>query len=286
MAEVWGRRQRQGEAFVKRLLLKHDYQKATRKLEGEFPHCSHVSQSLGEDMEVIAQDGTPVAVLLCKAIPSALHRLAYELWNTVDELPSNRATAVGSRSLPRLKRDGTVADRRAVPGEVLEILKERGTAQGSLGYLDATPDQACHRTPLTRRNPEMLDGNDRLIKLVDDLYKRYLPSFYAKQKAEVEKAPRWRFWNTVFTTIYLAKNFRTAYHRDGGNLLGVMSALMPMGKFTGGELVLPRWRIAIAFKPGDLLLFDPQQLHGNLPFEGERLSAAFYCERRIAACGK
>ena|ERR1700674_384588 len=42
---------------------------------------------------------------------------------------------------------------------------------------------------------------------------------------------------------------------------------------------------AFAFTPGDLLLFDPQQLHGNLPFEGERLSAIFYCERRIADCG-
>jgi len=33
-------------------------------------------------------------------------------------------------------------------------------------------------------------------------------------------------------------------------------------------------------------LFDPQQLHGNLPFEGERISAAFYCSRHIANSGK
>jgi hypothetical protein len=33
------------------------------------------------------------------------------------------------------------------------------------------------------------------------------------------------------------------------------------------------------------LLFNPQLLHGNLPFVGERLSAIFYCERRIAECG-
>jgi hypothetical protein len=49
---------------------------------------------------------------------------------------------------------------------------------------------------------------------------------------------------------------------------------------------LPRWRIAFALQPGDLLLFDPQQLHGNLPFKGRRLSAAFFCARRIAKCGK
>ena len=65
-----------------------------------------------------------------------------------------------------------------------------------------------------------------------------------------------------------------------------MSAVVSMGTFTGGELVLPRWRIAIANRPGDLLLFDSQQLHGNLPFAGDRLSAIFYCERRIADCGE
>jgi hypothetical protein len=65
-----------------------------------------------------------------------------------------------------------------------------------------------------------------------------------------------------------------------------MTALMPMGKFTGGNLVLPRWRIAFALRPGDLLLFNPQELHGNLPIIGERISAAFYCAAGIAECGK
>jgi hypothetical protein len=132
----------------------------------------------------------------------------------------------------------------------------------------------------------MLEGNERLVKLVDQLYAQYLPTFYAKQRAEVEKVPRWTLKKTAFTTIYIAKNFRTAYHADRGNLRGVMTCLMPMGKFSGGELVLARWRVAVAFKPGDLLLFDPQQFHGNLPIVGERVSAAFYCARHIAKCGK
>jgi hypothetical protein len=271
---------------MKTLWLKRDYQRAVRKMEGQFPDASHAKQSFSEDIELIASEGEPVAVLLCAVIPSAFHKLAYELWKDVKELLSNRATAVGSLSLHRQKSDGSLANRRAVPKDVLDILAEHGTAQGSLGYLDATPDQPCHKTPLSRKHPEMLEGNKRLIDLVDDVYKRYAPSLHAKQKAQVEKVPSWRIWNTAFSTIYLAKNLRTAYHRDTGNLLGVFSALMPMGRFTGGELVLPRWRVAIAFKPGDLLLFDPQQLHGNLPFEGERLSAAFYCERRIANCGR
>jgi hypothetical protein len=271
---------------MKNLPLRTDFRKATVGLVRQFPDFSHVRQTLNVDTKVIMPDGRVSAILLCNVIPPALHKLACELWRTVDDLPSNRGTAVGTLSLLRIKSDGTVGQRRVVAKTVVSVLKAQGARQGTLGYFDATADQSCHKTPLSIDHPELLDGNRLLIELVDALYKQHMPILYAKQWAEVEKVPRWRLWNTVFSTIYIAKNFRTAYHTDSGNLSGVFSALMPMGKFTGGELVLPRWRIAFALKPGDLLLFDPQQLHGNLPFNGERLSAIFYCERRIAKCGK
>ena len=271
---------------MRTLLPKHDYQKATKELEGRFPSPSHVLKMITKSTEARAKDGTVCAVLICNVIPTGFHKLAYELWKSVRELPDNRATAVGSASLLRPHGDGSPGKRRTIPKGVKKILAELKTAHGSVGFLDATPDQPCHKTPLTKDYPEMLEGNKRLIKLVDGLYKHYYRTSYERQRVEIEKVPLWRLWDTVFSTIYIAKNFRTAYHRDSGNLRGVMTALIPMGKFTGGDLVLPRWRIAFTLKPGDLLLFDPQQLHGNLPFVGERLSAAFYCERRIADCGK
>lgn len=268
------------------LLLKHDYEGATARLRGRHPAPSHADQMIDHDTVMIAPTGTVTAVLLTQQIDPELYKQAYKLWRTVDELPSNRATAVGSPSLPRLRNDRTLGERCGVPTPVLEELEKQGVRHGVLGYLDATPDQPCHKTPLTVRRPEMLKRNEALIKRVDQLYAQHLPSVYAVQRAKVEKVPRWRLWNTAFTTVYIIKQLRSAYHRDTGNLRGVMSAIMPMGIFTGGELILARWRIAIAYKPGDLLLFDPQQLHGNLPFKGERLSAVFYCERRIADCGK
>lgn len=259
------------------LLLDSDYEEATAK---KFAAPSHVDQIVDRDTTLIAPNERIIALLLCGVIPSRLHKLAYGLWKAVDESLSNRATAVGSVSLPRrTKKDGTPSPRRGVNERVLDVLKARYDV---LGYLD----RPCRKTPLSIRHPEMLYRNRELIERVDQLYADQMPSLHAIQRKEVDEAPRYRLWNTAFSTIYLAKNLRTAYHADRGNLRGVVTAIMPMGKYTGGELVLPRWRIAIAFKPGDLLLFDPQQLHGNLPFRGERLSAAFYCERRIANCGK
>ena len=267
---------------MKTFFVEQDYQKAAVKLAGHFPAPSHVTQTLDEDTKVILPDGRIGAVFLRNAITPVLHKRAFELFKLVDGRLSNRATAVGTRSLPRYtNKDGTASPRSGVAKTVLNVLEERGVRQDILGYAD----RPCRKTALTVKHPEMLDGNESLIKRVDHLYAHHLPTFHAKQLAEVEKAPRWRLWNTVFSTIYLGKNLRTAYHTDRGNLRGVMTAIMPMGKFTGGDLVLVRWRIAFAYKPGDLLLFDPQQLHGNLPFAGERLSAAFYCAGRIADCG-
>lgn len=58
------------------------------------------------------------------------------------------------------------------------------------------------------------------------------------------------------------------------------------GNFTGAELVFPRWRLGVAFKRGDLLFFNPQEIHGNLAFEGERTSCALYCAGGILKCGQ
>jgi hypothetical protein len=138
---------------------------------------------------------------------------------------------------------------------------------------------------LTVERPEMLDGNKRLLHLIDKIYQKFLPDQYRMQRAQVSKAPRFGLGQTCFTSIYVVNKLRTAYHLDTNNLHGTMTALIAMGDFTGGELVLPRWRIAFALRPGDLLLFDPQQLHGNLPLTGNRLSAAFYCMKSIVDCG-
>jgi hypothetical protein len=271
---------------MKTVVLREDRKEAAMKLKGKLPAPSHADLTIAEDTVLIAPDGSIIAVLLTHCISPELWQPAYRMWRKVRDLPENRATAVGSPSLPGLRTDGTLSGRQRVPKEVLDILKKEGVRQGMLGYVDATPDAPCRLTSLTIRHPEWIGENMELIELAEKFYALHVPSLYAIQRAEIEKAGCCRLGPTVFSTAYINKGMRCAYHRDSGNLKGVMSALMPMGHFIGGELVFPRWRRAIAFMPGDLLLFDPQQLHGNLPFEGKRLSAIFYCERRIAECGK
>jgi hypothetical protein len=267
---------------LKTLSLSHDYKTAAAKLKGQHPAPSHAEEIVDQDTVVFAPDGSILTVLIKQQIDAALYKPAYEIWKTVSDPPSNRTAAVGCVSLPRLRNHGTLSRRNAVPKNVLKILKAQGVRQGLLGFVGPTPDSPRHKTQLSIDHPEMLDLNQVLVERVDNLYSLSTPKLYAKQRAVVDKVPGCRLWDTAFTTTYIIASLRCAYHADDGNLPGVLSAITPMGEFTGGEIVLARWRIAIAFKPGDLLLFDPQQLHGNLPVVGERLSAIFYCARRIA----
>ena len=58
------------------------------------------------------------------------------------------------------------------------------------------------------------------------------------------------------------------------------------GTFGGGELALPRYRIAVRYGMLDVLIMDNHEVHGNLPFVGDpdkftRLALIFYLRANL-----
>ena len=261
---------------MQRMKLQHsqDYEEEAVKLQGKYPDPTDADQLIQRDTFVTAPDGRPVAVLLKERVDPALYRLAYALWKpAVKGSVQNRPTAMGASSLQKIKKDGTLSPYRCIDPGVVKVLRQQGARQAILGW-DVKLNDLSRQT---ERQPELLDGNKRLIQRMDHLLNHYVPTVRAFQRSIVKKNPRSRIRHTAFSTIYLLKDKSAAYHRDTGNLAGGMTALMCCGEFSGGPLILSRWRLALAFRPGDVILFDPSQLHGLLPFAGGRLSAAFYC---------
>jgi hypothetical protein len=66
------------------------------------------------------------------------------------------------------------------------------------------------------------------------------------------------------------------YHHDDGNIPGALGVLTVAGEFTGGLLVFPKFRVAVNLRPGDVLIADNRELHGNTPITGNRLSIVCY----------
>jgi hypothetical protein len=89
------------------------------------------------------------------------------------------------------------------------------------------------------------------------------------------------------------KTFRTAAHYDAGDFTEGLSNLLVLsndGKFTGGYLIAPEYRIAVNVRPGDLLLINNHEvMHGNTPIvceEGsERISLVVYFREKMLELG-
>ena len=262
--------------------LQHDWKPEAAKLRRQQPDRSHATHIIDYEVTAVAEDGSIPFVLLKDRIPAGERLRAFTLLNTVEDDLSNRGSVVGARMIPSFGRDGKLGRRNRVPDEVLDIENGR---QGMFGYR-VGPNGKCCKTSLYKRRPALLDQNRPLIELADALYVKTLPKIHARQWSMVASKPCCRLWNMPYSNVYVIRRVSARYHTDRGNLPGVMSVLMPLGNFTGGEIVFPRWRIGVAFKRGDVLLFNPGQMHGILPFEGERLSVAIYLARRIADCGE
>jgi hypothetical protein len=274
---------------MKLLQLNWDDARYAQQLKGTYANELHYEHVVDDDTVVLTPDGEVLAVLVVGVLSSRARCKAYKYLSTIEGMPSNRATAVyrGS-SLPRIrKRDGSLSRTRQVPNSILKMLKLKGVRADVLGSLDATPRiRRCRQSAWSLKNPKVLRGIRQLAQEVDDVFQVWVADRHIVQLATVWQAKEWQVHGTAFTTITVNRNFRTAYHTDKGDLKAGFSCLTTLGKFTGGLLVIPRYRVAFNIKPGSVLMMNAHEFHGNTQITGERIACVLYCREKIAQCGK
>jgi len=165
---------------------------------------------------------------------------------------------------------------------------------GVAGWYDRYPRIPYGRaTAYTEKNPELFAKSYPFLQSLNRGFKELLPWRWANQKAAADKMdPRFLVPETVFTTITVNKTFRTAAHRDAGDLDSGLSNLLVLGtgEYTGGYLIFPEYRIAVNVRPGDLLLVNNHEIiHGNTPIilnspdnpNCERISVVCYFREKM-----
>jgi hypothetical protein len=253
-----------------------------------------------EDCTVLKPDGSVLFRLLRGVLPDALTRPALPVLRRAAVKTDNRGLAAGPLPLPRrpapginpggrnragvLKRDGTLSNQTQAP----EV------QSGVLGYFDRTARfPYCRETAFTLGHPERWGPVLPMVRAIDELFRAHAPERYAAQRALADRTPGdFLIRGTAFTTVTVNRNFRTAVHKDVGDLaegFGVMTAIRT-GLFTGGDLVFPAFRAAARMRTGDLLLADVHEWHGNTAMEGapgrwERVSLVLYYREQIRHCG-
>eukprot|EP01062_Namystynia_karyoxenos_P020508 TRINITY_DN17758_c0_g2_i2.p1 TRINITY_DN17758_c0_g2~~TRINITY_DN17758_c0_g2_i2.p1 ORF type:complete len:819 (+),score=185.96 TRINITY_DN17758_c0_g2_i2:76-2457(+) len=167
-----------------------------------------------------------------------------------------------------------------------QIYGGRSPLSGVTGYYDyaGTPvELKCRRSAFTHDHVHQWPDVFPLVEYVNECYRKVAPQKWALQNAAVPDAVRVR--GSVFSTLTVNQDFRTAKHTDTGDFDAGFSCLtVAAGQYEGYLLGLPDFGVAVDVRPGDLLLFESKYAHCNTEPEApdsNRLSVVLYYRFRL-----
>jgi hypothetical protein len=254
------------------------------RLEGRFLDDRHFDRIVRETATVLKPNGSPLLIYAKDALPRRLCEIAFDVFRQVRQTSANRGMAAGLPHMRRIKRDGTRSRTRQtspVPSAVV-------------GYLDRAPRiPVCRMTAFTRDHFEEFERARPFIAAVSRAFRDLAPDRWAVQRAFVDQVSSpFVIPGTVFSTLTINRDWRTAAHRDAGDLrtgFGVMTVLAAGADYDGFELIFPRYRVAVDVRTGGVCLADVHELHGNAPVRWSggrfvRVSVIAYVRERMREC--
>lgn len=116
-----------------------------------------------------------------------------------------------------------------------------------------------------------------MFQTLSKWYKKVSPYYYKIQKKEASKVQKQLLIpHTVFSTITINKDWRTATHTDRGNFGDALSCIAVLGEnYSGGLLGFPQYKVAVDVRPGDAILMDGHEPHCNTQLKIEKNGTRF-----------
>lgn len=232
--------------------------------------------------------------LMKNVIPTKLQNEAIESFKSLANAQSaNRGLAAGkpegsttARFKDKYGQSVAMKSRSSIAGYYDKPLREHKK------YLKS--DVACRETAFTKNNFDKWKIGLPFIQKCSDIYKQNGDDYYDRQKKEMKKIPKeMKIPKTVFTTVTINFNNRTACHKDVGDYSKGLGNLIVVGKFEGAYLGFPQFKTCLRVQPGDFLLMDVHQWHCNteliLPKEVDkdldfRMSFVLYLREEMSKC--
>ena len=175
-------------------------------------------------------------------------------------------------------------------------IKKLKTTTNKPGY-DLKGVPMCRTTKFTKYEVEKWNNTIPLIKEADKQFSLLIPDRHKIQLDRANQTPQFQIAKTAYSTITVNYNWRTALHKDKGDLEEGFGNLLVLEKakscnnncksYKGGYLGFPRWAICVDVRQGDFLAMDVHEYHCNTPIEGDgRLSVVCYLRKKMINCKK
>ncbi len=283
--------------------------KEIKQLEGYFVQKHHLDTIIDYDCDGYKENGEPLFFFRKNAIPASICEQAYKSLRHAVAKGGNRGSAGGVPPIRKnfvgltINEDGTRTKTNKTGKTRGYRVNKDGTVSktheafnkvesGIAGYFDRqTRIPYCRQTSFNEHQFEKFRKGYPYIKYISDLFKEVCPKRWQNQKDMINKTSNDFFIkDTVFTTITINRNFRTAIHTDKGDLaegfgnLGVLEA----GNYDGAYTVLPKYKVGFDVRSGDVCFFDVHEFHGNTEIQGkgtfERISIVCYYRKNMVYC--
>jgi hypothetical protein len=283
-------------------------------LKGQMLDERHYTQLLDKTGYVVTPDGQELCILYKNRIPPELLEAVRPIVRKAARQSvagGNRSDAAGAGRAKRKRRNGSESNITGTPR--LEDLSDEDYQRlkpakgGTLGYnaRDVRGGQVypCRLSWYNGALPSELRLMSELAQEVAGVFRwsrvldRWDNQFEKAAQTPAAFLLKTREGHSPFTTITCNKSWRTAAHVDGGDLKEGFGAMCCLGNFDGCDLVFPRYKVAVRYREGDVLLADvANQVHGNTPLlnpdgtvpklgeEPERLACVFYFEEKMPNC--
>ena len=258
---------------------------------GGRPDPAHLRDLVEGDAAYYKADGSPLLILRRGGVSPVAAELAYPFLHQLrTSVSTNRANYSGVEKRNRVRKDGLISNTLVVPPVSTTVV----------GYFDRSQRfPFCRETALVSQHPEGWGTLQPLIREVSEIFRAALPQRWAAQdQAARATHPAYVIAGTPYTTLTVNNTVAAGYHKDSGDYHAGFGCLMVLrrGEYTGGELILPAWRVGVDLRDRDVILFDVHEFHGNLPIVGvgpakepekgghERISVVFYFREKMVEC--
>jgi len=179
-----------------------------------------------------------------------------------------------------------------------------GVRSGVGGFMDRYPRiPFCRETGWSASHHDLYEAALPLFETAAKVFQENLPVRFAGQMEAMHRLGKdWQIGETPYTTLTINRDFRTAAHRDVGDLCesweshenprGFSNLLvLDNGKqYQGFYLCFPEFRVAADIRAGDMIMMNAHRIHSNAPAfayeEGfERMSVVMYFRESMLECG-
>ena len=265
------------------------YKKIFNANMGEFYDINHYDKIIKENCIGFKEDGQ---VLFC-CIKDAIPKEDRDKYKDVIRKPAkaktkNRGQSAGAVDIKYFpKRAVVLCDKNGnefkdnkkrfsvfykdEKGKVVNRCQSNQVRCGVAGHFDKVAGFPCRKVGWSRDN---LDKHNILGELANEIqknHKEFCYTSYLYHKIIADKRPAYLFKDSIYSTMTLNYDFRTATHKDTGDLHGGLSTLTifedEINNYEGFYLGLPDYKIAFDLRDGDLLIFDAHEKHANTEYK-------------------